>query len=243
MKQRLDQLLVKKGLVQTRSQAESYIRLEKVVVDGRVITKPGSLVADDSHIKLLVNQQYVSRAALKLESISQEFRLDFRGKTALDIGSSTGGFTQYALLNGAEKVIAVDVGTNQLHPTLRGEKRIELHEQTDFRDYVKSSTLHADIVLIDVSFISIREILTPLVGGVGRDTQVVAMVKPQFEVGDQAKHKGVIKNESVRRSILKEFESWVKQYYQIVDKSDSKVSGEKGNTERFYLLRTLKPLH
>src|SRR5690554_1714198 len=120
VKNRLDQTLVKRGLVATRSQAESYIRLGKVTINGRVQQKPGFLVGDDADVKLHTGEQYVSRAGMKLASVADIFGLDFRGKTVLDVGSSTGGFTDYALKHGATKVFAVDVGTNQLHPSLRG---------------------------------------------------------------------------------------------------------------------------
>jgi 23S rRNA (cytidine1920-2'-O)/16S rRNA (cytidine1409-2'-O)-methyltransferase len=127
------------------------------------------------------------------------------------------------------------VGTNQLHPSLHGHPQIELHEQTDIRD-MTALTSTPDIVVIDVSFISLREILPYVAGLGGPRTQVVAMVKPQFEAGDQAKHKGVIKNDAMRRDILRQFEQWVKQLFVIKDKADSDVAGAKGNRERFYRL-------
>lgn len=241
MKQRLDQLVVQKGLVSTRSQAESYIRLGNVRVNGTVIKKPGSFTDQNADISVDVAQQYVSRAALKLASVAEIFELDFQDKVVLDVGSSTGGFTQFALLGGAQKIIAVDVGTNQLHPSLRQDHRIELHEQTDIRNFVNDSALNIDIVLMDVSFISLREILPHISELISPNTMVVAMVKPQFEVGNSAsKHKGVIKNEKMRREILQDFEEYVRGNFKILKKSDSSVSGEKGNTERFYLLRRLK---
>src|SRR5688500_5272780 len=120
-KLRLDRALVSRGLVATRSQAESYIRLGTVQVNGLFLTKPGHFVSDTDEIKLTAEQQYVSRAALKLASIADQLKLDFQNKIVLDIGSSTGGFTDYALRHGAKKVIAVDVGTDQLHPTLRND--------------------------------------------------------------------------------------------------------------------------
>ena len=161
MKQRLDQYLAQHGLVASRSQAESYIRLGKVYVNGRHGVKNGQLVSEDDKIEVKTDIQYVGRAALKLESADKTFKLEWRGKTVLDVGSSTGGFTQYALLHGARKVFAVDVGTNQLHRSLRNDERIELHEKTDIRDFITKEPL--DIVVGDVSFISLREIL-PHVG-------------------------------------------------------------------------------
>ncbi len=280
MKQRLDQVMVARGLVRSRSQAESWIGLGKVLVNGTPAKKAGQFVAETDTVKLTAKEQYVSRAGLKLASVARTLGLDFSGKIALDVGSSTGGFTDYALQHGAKKVIAVDVGTEQLHSSLRGDKRIELHEKTDIRTVYrgdqptklsKTASRHAsvslaeaeawaadvpdsllsdstagvvlkdipDIVVIDVSFISVRDILPHIASLSGKNTEVVAMLKPQFEAGKHQVNKGVIKNDSVRRQILKEFEAWVKQYFVVVDKSDSEVAGSKGNRERFYLLQPL----
>lgn len=233
-KQRLDQLLVVKGLVASRSQAESWIGLGKVVVDGKIATKSGQFVAISADIQLMATERYVSRAGLKLASVAKLLDLDFRDKIVLDVGSSTGGFTDYALQHDAKKVIAVDVGTDQLHPSLHGHERIELHEKTDIRDFQTNDTV--DLVVIDVSFISLREIL-PSVARIAPKAQIVAMVKPQFEAGRTQVNKGVIKNDTIRRQILRDFEVWAKATFTIVDKHDSEVAGSKGNRERFYLLK------
>jgi 23S rRNA (cytidine1920-2'-O)/16S rRNA (cytidine1409-2'-O)-methyltransferase len=227
--------MVMRGLVTSRSQAESWIKLGKVKVDGRQIVKPGYFVAPTAKINLAAGEQYVSRGGLKLASVAKALGLQFKDKIVLDVGSSTGGFTDYALKHGAAKVIAVDVGTNQLHASLHGHPQIELHEQTDIRD-LKSVSASPDIVVIDVSFISLRDILPHVASLSNPQTQVVAMVKPQFESGNQAKHKGVIKNDAMRRNILREFELWVKDLFVIKDKADSDIAGAKGNRERFYLL-------
>ena len=232
---RLDQLLVARGLVPTRSQAENYIRLGRVKVAGKVARKPGQFVSPNVQLQL-EGEQYVSRAAHKLASVAEALSVDFTGKVLLDVGSSTGGFTDYALRRGATKSIAVDVGTNQLHPTLRTDPRIELHEQTDIRAIHRLST-PVDVVVIDVSFISLREVLPHIAALVGPRAQVVAMVKPQFEAGAGSKHKGVIKNDAMRRQILKDFELWARLHFVVIGKADSAVAGEKGNRERFYLLR------
>lgn len=236
MRKRLDLALAKLGLVASRSQAESYIRLGQVKVNGKVVTKAGHLVGEADELVVMAAEQYVSRAALKLKSAAEAFKLDFSDKTVLDVGSSTGGFTQYALLHGAKKVVAVDVGTEQLHPSLRGDSRIELHEKTDIRDFRTQERF--DMVVGDVSFISLREILPSVAKLMTPKTELVAMVKPQFEAGQSdLKHKGVIKNDRMRRDILKGFEDWAKQRFVIIDKADSGVSGMKGNVERFYLLK------
>lgn len=238
MKTRLDQRVVELGLTTSRSQAESYIKLGEVRVDGAVVNKTGFLVENNSEVELTAAEQYVSRAALKLKSIANSFNLDFRGKNVLDVGSSTGGFTDYALRHGASHVIAVEVGKNQLHPSLQGNPKIELHEQTDIRDITKLSK-RVNIVVIDVSFISLRDVLPHISTLVDRNCLIVAMVKPQFEAAaTDLKHKGVIKNDKMRRQIFKDFETWARQAFTIKDKADSEVSGSKGNKERFYLLQT-----
>ena len=235
MKARLDIELAKRGLTQSRSQAENLIRLGQIEVDGRIASKPGQPVGPDSIIKLLASERYVSRAGLKLASVAANFKIDFTDKVVLDIGSSTGGFTDYALRHGASKVIAVDVGTDQLHPSLRSDERIELHEKTDIRDFVTDQAI--DIIVGDVSFISLREILPHVAKNLMQSsTQLVAMVKPQFEAGRGQVNKGVIKNDKVRRKILADFEEWSQRYFVVRDKRDSDVAGQKGNVERFYLM-------
>lgn len=238
-KQRLDIVMTQRGMTTTRSQAESWIKMKKVTVDGHIMTKPGLFVRPDSVIKLMADTQYVSRAGLKLASVAEVLKLEFGGKIVLDVGSSTGGFTDYSLKNGAKKVYAVDVGTDQLHPSLRRNPQIELHEKTDIRDFHLKTK--PDIIVIDVSFISLRDILPHIHENLSdAHTQVVAMVKPQFEAGKDQTNKGIIKNDSIRRQILKDFEIWAKEKFVIIDKRDSDVAGAKGNQERFYLLKPTK---
>ena len=236
---RLDQALAGLGLVASRSQAESYIRLGKVTVNGKTVTKPGFFVRDINQIKLNQDEQFVSRAGLKLKSVAEKLDLNFSGKTILDVGSSTGGFTDFALSRGAVKAICVDVGTDQLHPKLRSDERVELHEKTDIRDFYTDQKI--DIIVIDVSFISLREILPHIAQNLTNDqTKGVDMVKPQYEAGGKLKNGGVVKNDNERRQILRDFEQWVKQYFVIKNKADSAVAGAHGNRERFYLLNKLR---
>ena len=234
-KKRLDVALAQRGLVSTRSQAESYIKLDKVKVNGKILNKSSILVSEDDLLEVRGEERYVSRAALKLESVARKLGLDFKGKIVLDVGSSTGGFTDYALQHGAKKVIAVDVGTDQLHPSLRGNPSIELHEKTDIRDFTNS--IKADIAVVDVSFISLQHILPHIGNIISKQGIIIAMVKPQFEAGANDVHKGVIKNDTVRRQILKDFETWAKPLFRIENKADSEVTGARGNRERFYLLK------
>lgn len=254
---RLDVALATRGLADSRSQAESYIKLGLVKVDGRVVNKAGLHVGEEA--KLQINsEQYVSRAALKLASVAEQFGISFVDSVVLDVGSSTGGFTDYVLQHGAKRVIAVDVGTNQLHAKLRNDARVELHEKTDIRDVrlqrdkshetkAKGDTNMADkvfmsrspdVVVADVSFISLKQVLLHISNLMNHNSVLIAMCKPQFEAGREHVNKGVVKNSAMRRKILKDFEQWLTTHgFIIKDKADSHITGSKGNIERFYLLK------
>jgi 23S rRNA (cytidine1920-2'-O)/16S rRNA (cytidine1409-2'-O)-methyltransferase len=222
-------------LTTSRSQAESWIKLGRVTVNNQAVIKSSYFVNQTDDVKLTADEQYVSRAGLKLDSVVAALSLDFRNKIIIDVGSSTGGFSDFALRHGAKKVYAIELGTNQLNPKLRGDKRIELHEKTDIRDFYLNNK--PDIILIDVSFVSLRDILPHIHNHLsGPNTQIVAMVKPQFEASDSQTNRGVIKNDTIRRQILKSFEDWARQYFIIRNKRDSDIAGAKGNRERFYLL-------
>ncbi len=239
MKQRLDSAMTALGLVKTRSEASSWIGLGKVRVNGKSITKSGHMVQPNDDIKLSAPERYVSRAGLKLASVAGSFKIDFMNKVILDVGSSTGGFTDYALQHDAHKVVAVDVGTDQMHPSLRTDPRVELHEKTDIRQF--TPTQNIDIVVIDVSFISIRQILPHIAKISTPKTMIVAMVKPQFEASRaQLTKTGIVKNDRIRRDILQDFEVWAKSSFRLVDKADSQVAGTHGNRERFYLIKKLE---
>ncbi len=238
---RLDKHLALLGKFESRSKAEEAIKGGQVIVNKQMARKPSMLVSSADKIKVLASEQFVSRAALKLKSVADDLGLKFTGKTLLDIGSSTGGFSEFAIKQGAQRVYAVDVGTNQLHPKLRLEPKIELHEKTDIRDFVKANSVklqgQIDMVLADVSFISLTKILPSVRGLCDTKTQLALMCKPQFEATPQDINKGVVKNSKIRRDILKNFEFWLSENgWSIINKADSKVAGAKGNVERFYLI-------
>ncbi|MBI3983857.1 TlyA family RNA methyltransferase [Candidatus Microgenomates bacterium] len=242
MKQRLDQLLVKRQLVPSRHQAQALIELGKVKLNGRVVIKPSTQVGSDDHVELLKSDRWVSRGGHKLTSVIEQLGITFDHKIVLDVGASTGGFTQVALARGASKIYAVDVGTDQLDPSLRADPRVVSMEKTDIRS-VDSFPDMVDVVVIDVSFISLRLVLAHLATLIPPQTDVLALVKPQFETGGNKTllHKGVVKNDTMRREILKEFEIWAKtQGWQVKGKADSELAGAKGNRERFYLLRSIQ---
>lgn len=177
------------------------------------------------------------RGYIKLSDATKAFNFDFRGKTVLDIGSSTGGFTKYALDYGAKSVIAVEKGTNQMMTPLRLDSRISLHEKTDIFDFEIKESI--DVVLADVSFLSLKKVLEYTKNL--RQSEFLVMLKPQFEAKENQLHKGIVKNERIRRDIIKDFETWLRNnYYVIIKKRDNILSGKNGNLERFYYLKLAK---
>ncbi len=184
----------------------------------------------------MADLEYVGRGGLKIQSVADKLGLNFRDKIILDVGSSTGGFTDFALKHGAKKVIAVDLGVMQLHKSLRENPRVEIHERTDILSIHKLSS-QPDIILMDLSFVSLRNILPGMLNVIPKNAEMAVLVKPQFEANRNEKIKGIIKNDRIRRQILKDFESWASKYFLILNKADSEIHGSKGNSERFYLLK------
>ena len=201
----------------------------------------------------------VSRAENKLAGAAQAFSYDFRGKTVLDIGSSTGGFTEYALLRGAKKVIAVEKGTKQMKAPLRFDPRIDLREKTDIFSVTRSSLsrdqnesnennskteTRIDTILADVSFISLKQVLLHAKKQLAApQTDFLVMLKPQFEARPFQLKNGVVKNETIRRDIIKDFEAWLKNNgFLIVNKRDNILAGKNGNLERFYFLKIARSI-
>ena len=178
----------------------------------------------------------------KLAGAVRAFCYDFRGKTVLDIGSSTGGFTKVALERGARRVVAIEKGTRQMQSPLRYDKRVELHEKTDFFEVEKGERFGleapVDTIVADVSFVSLRRILEKAREFADGRTEFLVMLKPQFEARKEQLWKGVVKNEKMRREIIREFEGWLKwERFLVLKKRDNEVAGRNGNLERFYLLK------
>ena len=206
----------------------------------------------------------VSRAENKLAGAAQAFSYDFRGKIVLDIGSSTGGFTEYALLRGAKRVIAVEKGTKQMKAPLRFDPRIDLREKTDIFFVTRSSLSrdqdesnenesknesktdsNIDTILADVSFISLKQVLLHAKKQLASpQTDFLVMLKPQFEAKPFQLKNGIVKNETIRRDIIKDFELWLKSNgFLIINKRDNLLAGKNGNLERFYFLKIAEPSH
>lgn len=187
-----------------------------------------------------MNGKIVGRAELKIAEAAEAFRFDFRGKTVLDIGSSTGGFTEYALKRGAAKVIAVEKGTRQMKAPLRFDLRVELHEKTDIFDM--ASVPAPEVILADVSFVSLRKVLAYARKNLAdARTEYLVMLKPQFEAEEAQLNRGVVKNERMRRDIIQDFERWLgKNGFLILKKRDNETVGKRGgNRERFYWLKSV----
>lgn len=183
---------------------------------------------------------FVSRAEFKIQNAVEAFHYDFRGKTVLDIGSSTGGFTEYALSRGAKKVVAVEIGTNQMKAPLRFDPRIDLREKTDI--FKVNSLENIDTIMGDVSFVSLKKVLLHAKNHfVNPKTDFLMMLKPQFEAKPFQLKNGVVKNEKIRRDIIKDFENWLRiNGFVVKGKRDNSLAGRNGNIERFYLLKVQK---
>lgn len=200
---RLDQFLVSRGDFTSRTRAAEAIKEGRVLINGHVVMKSSLMVDDHSEIKIIsaVLDAYVSRGALKLKKALEDFRVDVEGKIALDMGSSTGGFTQVLLERGAQKVMAVDVGRDQLHEVIRSDERVEVYEDQDIRTW--SIPYRVDLVTGDLSFISLTHVI-PLLDGFLKEAGVaILLIKPQFEVGPEKVGKGgIVRNFTTHRGVL-----------------------------------------
>lgn len=240
-RERLDNVLVARRLAHTRSQAQHLIRAGHVRVNGETVTRSSTRVADDAHIVVHDPMPFVGRGGLKLRAALERFRIDVRGIVALDVGSSTGGFTDCLLQAGASRVYAVDVGHEQLAPTLREDPRVRLYEGTDIRA-LPDLPDPIDLAVVDVSFISLRHVLPAIERFLRPGTaQVIALIKPQFETGERRRVKhGVLRDPAVRRQVVYELLQWAEtQGWRVIALMRSPILGAEGNVE--YLAHILPP--
>lgn len=234
-KERLDILLVERSLVETREKAKRLIMAGHVFSNNERLDKPGMKL--DPNIPLTVKEQmpYVGRGGYKLEKALKTFDLTVNDKIAVDIGASTGGFTDCALQNGAKRVYAIDVGYNQLAWKLRSDDRVIVMEKTNFR-YVTKEVFNQGIpqfAMIDVSFISLRLILPVLAQILSENSDVIALIKPQFEAGkDEVGQKGIVRDKKIHRSVLKKIISFAhNKKFSFYNLTFSPITGGKGNIE------------
>ncbi|MBE7082609.1 MAG: TlyA family RNA methyltransferase [Clostridiales bacterium] len=231
---RLDVIVFEKGLFATREKAKEAICNGNIMANGKIATRPGEKFGDDVQIEVVGEVlKYVSRAGLKLEKAKQEWNIDFCNKVVLDVGASTGGFSDYALQNGALKVYAVDVGTNQLHDKIKNNPRVVNLEKTDFRTLPPLAD-KIDIAVCDCSFISLK-LLAPKFGEVLQSgALLITLIKPQFECGKEIaqKTKGVLKDQLLQQSLKKEvIDFFINHNFDFVDSCDSPILGTAGNKE------------
>ncbi|QGG46540.1 TlyA family RNA methyltransferase [Heliorestis convoluta] len=237
-KERLDLLLVEKGLAESREKARATILAGLVRVNGQRIDKAGTQIPEDAEVSVESNAcPYVSRGGFKLARAVEAFELSLQGYTVLDVGASTGGFTDVALQNGASRVIAVDVGYGQLAWSLRQDERVRSLERTNIR-YVTAEQLgeKAQIATIDVAFISLEKVLPAVKELLEPPGYVIALIKPQFEAGkDKVGKKGVVRERKVHREVIEGLVQWSLDHdWKVLGLDHSPITGPEGNIE--YLL-------
>ena len=233
MKLRLDRLMVDRGLVESREKAQVLIMAGEVTVSGQKAAKPGQLVPEDAPVELLARPPYVSRGGLKLAEAIRHFAIDPAGMVCLDIGASTGGFTDVLLQNGALRVHAVDVGTGQLAWSLRTDPRVILHERLNARTLTFEDVGEpADLLVCDVSFISVTLILPAALPLLKPGGQIVILVKPQFEAGKgQVGKGGIVRDPEIQRAACDRVENAVREYGYQTAIIESPILGAEGNKE------------
>jgi 23S rRNA (cytidine1920-2'-O)/16S rRNA (cytidine1409-2'-O)-methyltransferase len=246
MKERLDVLMVKRNLAESREKAKAIIMSGKVYVDGQREDKAGSSFSEEVTIEIKGNPlKYVSRGGLKLEKAIERYGLQLQDKICMDVGSSTGGFTDCMLQNGAKKVYSIDVGTNQLAWKLRQDERVVSMERTNIRyltpDQIGDKPAFASI---DVSFISLTKVLLPVRELLMESGEVVALIKPQFEAGrEKVGKKGVVRDKKVHLEVIETVSSYATSIgFDCLDLDYSPIKGPEGNIEYLLYLRKLEAM-
>ncbi len=241
MKQRLDRLLMDRGYAESRSKAIGLIMSGHILVNGKPVTKAGASIEESSEITLKKHMPYVSRGALKLEAALDAFQVDVKDLVAIDIGASTGGFSEIMILRGASKIYAVDVGHGQLHWKLRTDPRIICLEGINARLFTRDMVPElCDIATFDVSFISLKMVIPPVMNVLKKRASVIALIKPQFEAGKELVGKGgIIKNQKVIDEVIGEIHGFLEGLsLKVQGVIPSPIKGAKGNQE--YLIHAAK---
>ncbi len=241
MKERLDKILVDSGLVKSRERAKALIMEGAVLVDGVAVTKAGAMIESNSTVSLKKEDiPFVSRGGLKLKAAIEHFNIRLKDRTAMDVGSSTGGFTDCMLQTGAKKVYCIDVGYGQIAWSLRNDPRVVLFERTNIRYLEKEKIPETiDIATIDVSFISLTKVIPKVMEFLKDGGEIIALVKPQFEVGREDVGKGgIVREEDKRLSALESVKGSLEDIgLNTIGTFQSPVPGQKGNIEYFLYMR------
>jgi len=232
---RLDQLVVQQGFAESREKAQRLIRSGAVRISGHPQTKPGHTYPEESMLEVDAGEKYVSRGGIKLETAIKAFPIDLKGVVAVDVGASTGGFTDCMLQHGAAKVYAIDVGHGQLHWKLRNDPRVVVHEGVNAR--MLGASLFAEqpsFAVVDVSFISLTLILPALVAMLSTPAQLVTLIKPQFEAGrEQVGKNGVVRDPDVHREVVDRIKRFGEEQLNLICSGicESEIKGPAGNIE------------
>ena len=232
-RQRVDRLLVERGLFESRTKAQAAIDAGLVTADGKMVCKASEEFPADAALQASAAHPYVSRGGVKLAAALDRFGFDPKGRVCLDVGTSTGGFTQVLLQRGARRVYAVDVGHGQLHESLRARPDIVAFEDTDIRTLSPARLdERPDLVTIDVSFISLKLVLPAALALAGTPAQLVALIKPQFEAGRGAIKKGIVRDADVRDAVCRDIEGYVGTLgWRLAGLMPSPIEGGDGNAE------------
>jgi len=241
-KKNIVKVLLDKEIVADEKEARALIMAGKVKADGRVIEKPGSVIGEEANLEIAAKRLYVSRGGLKLEGAFDDFNIDAIGKKAVDVGSSTGGFTDFLLKRGASKVICVDVGYGQLSWEIRKSPDVIVLERTNIRN-LDTGTLpyKSDITVVDLSFISIRKVFDKIVNLTEEGGNILLLVKPQFELArNEVEDMGIIKSKRLHVKVLTEVTEHIKKFpVRIKGFTYSKIKGAKGNIEFWIFLNKI----
>ncbi len=239
-RERIDKLLVDRGLVESREKAKALVMAGNVLVNGEVVSKPGAQVPVDACIELKEELPYVSRGGLKLERALEEFGINVEGKVCVDVGASTGGFTDCLLKKGAKRVYAIDVGYGQLHWKLRNHPKVVNMEKINIRHMPREAIPEeVDFVCVDVSFISLEKVLPKVKELLSKNGEAVCLIKPQFEVGPKKVGKGgVVRKEEYRMEAVEKVKgAAIRLGFRVCGVIESPIRGTKGNLE--YLIHLI----
>ena len=234
-RKRADILLVERGLFESRARARAAIEAGLVIADEKPVTKPSDTIATDAVLQAQPAHPFVSRGGVKLSGALEQYPIEIEGHVCLDVGASTGGFTEVLLANGADLVFSIDVGREQLHPSLRGHSRIVSMEETDIRDFEgKRLPARPDIVVIDVSFISLKAVLPVALSLAAAPMYLLALIKPQFEAARKHSKRGIIRNAMVHQEICDDLAAFAASLgCTDIKVFPSPIAGGDGNIEFF----------
>jgi 23S rRNA (cytidine1920-2'-O)/16S rRNA (cytidine1409-2'-O)-methyltransferase len=235
VRKRADILLVERGLFESRARAQAAIEAGLVTANGKTVAKPSETIATDAELQAQPAHPFVSRGGVKLSGALEQYPIEIEGHVCLDVGASTGGFTEVLLANGANLVFSIDVGREQLHSSLRGHPKVVSMEETDIRDFEgKRLPMRPDVVVIDVSFISLKSVLPVALSLAAAPMHLLALIKPQFEAARKHSKRGIIRNPMVHQEVCEDIRVFAASLgCSDIEVFPSSIAGGNGNIEFF----------